>query len=190
MFCPLGEALFPGQPYIAIAFFAGHFSSKPDRWLELSPARVIRKLHFRNHQAMVPPVVDIDLDCQIFPWQLVTDLAQSPAAGGWPQDGELFPAQSDFALFAGRAAADFERKRSGACLFSEADMAPTRFVCEITLRDLEMARAQNLDRQTFDQELPLDLTRGDVVWTAHKPTQSFLARVAKNYQPENLNDYP
>jgi hypothetical protein len=46
-------------------------------------------------------------------------------------------------------------------------VAATRFVCEITLRDLEMTRAQNFDRQMFDQEFPLDLARGDVVWTAH-----------------------
>ena len=107
---------------------------------------------------MVATVINVDFDLEIFPRNLVTGLAQSTTARHRPQHGELLRTQSDFAFFARPAAADLECERSCFGFFPQANMTAARLVREITLRDRKMARAQNFDRQSLDQEFPLDLT--------------------------------
>src|SRR5207249_11727886 len=118
------------------------FSSKPMWWLERAAACVVVKFHFSDHQTMVAAAIYVDFDLEIFPWNLVTSLAQSTTARGRPQQGELLRTQSNFAFFARSAAANLEGERNSFGFFSQANVTAARFVREITLRDRKMARAQ------------------------------------------------
>jgi hypothetical protein len=60
-------------------------------------------------------------------------------------------------------------------------MALARFIREITLRDLKMARAQNFDRQSFDQELPFDFAGGDMMRPTHGSDSIVFNEIAKNF---------
>src|SRR5262249_11161362 len=93
--------LFARESHIAVSLFTGDFTSEPARGFESAAARMVRKLHFRHHQTMVAPVINVDLDLKIFPRNLIAGLAQPPPARRRPQQRELLWAQSDFTLFAG-----------------------------------------------------------------------------------------
>src|SRR5947209_18971133 len=110
---------------------------------------------------MVAAAINVDFDLEIFPWNLVTGLAQSTTARGRPQQGELLRTQSNFAFFARSAAANLEGERNSFGFFSQANVTAARLVREITLRDLKMARAQNFDRQSLDLKYPLVLAGRD-----------------------------
>jgi hypothetical protein len=61
-----------GETYVAVAFFARHFPSKPPRRLESAATGSIRKFHLRDDEALVAAAIDVDLNQQTFPWDLVT----------------------------------------------------------------------------------------------------------------------
>ncbi len=52
--------------------------------------------------------INIDLDQKIFPGHLVAQLVQPSSNCRWPERGELFRAELDFAFFALCAAAHLE----------------------------------------------------------------------------------
>jgi hypothetical protein len=45
------------------------------------------------------PLININLNDQIFPWNFASDLAQSSSGGAWPERLELFWAEPDLAFF-------------------------------------------------------------------------------------------
>ena len=73
---------FAGQSHIAVTFFAGDFTPKPARGVELAAARVAWEFYFRHHQTMIAAVINVDLNLKIFPRNFVAGFAQSPPRRG------------------------------------------------------------------------------------------------------------
>ena len=149
--------LLVGESHVAVTLLAGDFAAKPPWWLEFSTARVVRKFNFRHHQTMVAAVINVDLDLQFFPGNLVTRFPQSPAFCRRPKCSELFSAQSDFAFFSARpaSAAHLEGKRHHFPLFPQANMPsagstnssmPMRSKKRTTLRRASASRSCSRER--------------------------------------------
>ena len=176
---------FAGQSHIAVKFFSGDFTPKPARRFELAAARLAREFNFRHHQTMIATVINVDLDLKIFPRNFVAGFSQPPPRCGRPQRGKLLRAQPDLAFFPRRPPADLERKGSRFSFFPQPDVPPASFVRQITLRDSEMPRAQDLQRQSFDQKLTFDLARRNVMGPAHPAdSKRFLSESPTINSPE------
>src|ERR1700730_13347173 len=108
---------------------------------------------------MIPPVIDVDLDLELLPRDLVAGLAQSSAFGRRPQCLELFAAQSDFTFFPAwsASAANFERERHDLALLSQKNVTPAWFIHQITLAQWTVSRMQDLHWQPLDQEFAFNL---------------------------------
>jgi hypothetical protein len=112
-------------------------------------------------------MVNVNFDLPILPRNFVTRLVQTPPAGGWPEHRELRWTQFNLAFLPRRSPADLESERCRFAFLSQPNVAASAFVGEITLGQPGVPRAQNFDRQMFDQEFSLDFARGNVVRPAH-----------------------
>src|ERR1051325_1280941 len=127
-----------GQSHIAVTFFSGDLTPKPAWRFELAAACKAWKFYFSHHQTIISPVINVDLDLQISPRNLVAGFAQSPPRGSRPQRRKLLWTQPDLAFFPCRRPPNLKCKESCFSFFAQANVPPARFVRQIALRDLEM----------------------------------------------------
>jgi hypothetical protein len=153
--------LLGGQANVAVSFFARHLTPEP-RWrLEFSARCAVGKFHFRYHQPAEFASVNVNLDEQILPRNFVTQLAQASPRCGWPECGELFCAELDFALFSRAAAAYFEGQRGTFTLSAQPNMSPSKGLdCQIALCNWIMPPTTELFRQPSNQKFSFDFPIG------------------------------
>ena len=96
--------------------------------------------------------ININLDQQISPGNVVPHLAQPSSGSGRPQRCKLFWAKLDLTLFPVCAAAHFESERRGFALFPKPNMPTSGFGGQITLRDWIMATVFQLIRELLHQK--------------------------------------
>ena len=84
------------------------------------------------------------------PWDFVAHFSQSSPGRAGPQRCELLFAQLDLAFFAMTAATNLKRERDCAARLSQANLSASRFGCQVSLVDNEMARLLEIVRQPFD----------------------------------------
>src|SRR2546430_17739661 len=96
--------------------------------------------------------INIDLDEQIFPRDLVAHLAQSSSCGSRPKLGELFRTKPDLAFFPVRAATDLESERRGFSFLAETNLSACRVGRQITLLNNVMPRALELIGRLLKQK--------------------------------------
>ncbi|HKS04068.1 MAG TPA: hypothetical protein VJR49_01815, partial [Chthoniobacterales bacterium] len=145
-----GDLLFEGEAHVAVAFFAGHFASKPPRRFEPAATGNIRKFNLRHDKTCMSTSININFDHNAVPWNLVTDLSQSSPSRARPESCELFRAQPDFAFFTMTASTDLKCERCSVSYLSQTNLSTGRLSGEIALVDNEMSPSLKVVRQTFD----------------------------------------
>ena len=167
----LPHQLFIRQSHVAITFLAGHFPAKPPRRREFAARYEVGEFHLRHYQTGMFTAINVNLDHQISPRNVVPHLAQSSSRSGRPERCKLFWAELDLALFPVCPTANFESERRGFALFPKANMPASGLGGQITLRDLIMATVLQfigqLPNQKFAFNFPV-LCRATVL--LHKVT--------------------
>ncbi len=144
--------LFVGQSHVAVTFLSSHFPSKPGGRLEFSAADAVREFHFRYHETSVSPLININLNNQIFPGNFAAHLAQSSTGRSRPKRVELFWTEPDLAFFPVCPAAHLESQRCSRAYFAETDLSACGFTRQITLIDNVAPRAIQFIRQSVKQK--------------------------------------
>jgi len=98
------------------------------------------------------PLININLNNQIFPGNFATHLAQSSPGSPWPKRVELFWTELDLAFFPVTTAAHLESQRGGRAFFAETNLPACRFTRQITLIDNIAPRAIQLVWQPLKQK--------------------------------------
>ena len=150
--------LLVGESHVAVKLLASHLPSKPGRWLEPAACYLVGEFHFRHYQTAMSAAINIDLDEQIFPGNLIANLAQSSPGSSRPKRGELFRTETDLAFFPVRAATDLESKRRSFAFFSDTHLSACRFCGQITLFDWPVAMALQFLRQLSNQKFAFNFT--------------------------------
>jgi hypothetical protein len=98
------------------------------------------------------PLININLNNQIFPGNFAAHLAQSSPGSPWPKRVELFWAEPDLAFFPVCAAAHLESQRCSRAFLAETDLSACGFTRQITLIDNIAPRSVQLIRQPLKQK--------------------------------------
>jgi hypothetical protein len=100
----------------------------------------------------VSPLININLNDQIFPGNFAAHLAQSSSGGPWPKRVELFWTEPDLAFFPVSTTAHLESQRRSRAFFAETDLSACEFTGQITLINNVAPRAVQLIRQSSKQK--------------------------------------
>src|SRR6266478_305924 len=144
--------LFVCQPDVAVTFFASHLPPEPGRRLESSASYAVGEFHFRHYQTGMSSAININLNEQIFPGNVVAYLAQTSPGSPWPKRSKLFRTEPDLAFFPVCAATHFKRKRCGFAFFAETNLPAGGFGRQITLRYRIVPPALEILRQLLNQK--------------------------------------
>jgi hypothetical protein len=146
------RCLLVGQSHVAVTLFASHLPAEPGRWCEPAACYLVGEFHFRHYETGMSAAININLNDQIFPGDVIAYLAQTSSGGSRPKRGELFRAEPDLAFFPVRAATHLESQRRSFAFFSETDLSARRFCRQITLVDNVMPQAVQFLRELPDQK--------------------------------------
>jgi hypothetical protein len=146
------SSLLVSESHVAVTLFPGHFPSEPGRRLEFSATDAVREFHFRYHETGVSPLININLNNQIFPGNFAAHLAQSSPGCPWPKSVKLLWAEPDLAFFPVSTPAYLESQRCSRAFFAETDLSTCGFTRQITLIDNVAPRAIQLIRQPPKQK--------------------------------------